>query len=255
MRLGLISDVHGNRIALDAVIADGDDAGVESWWVLGDLVAIGPDPVSTLDRLTALPGVRFVSGNTDRYVVTGDRPHPYPEEVEADPGLRPLFDEVEASFAWTTAALAGTSWLDWLADLPTEQRLELPDGTRLLGIHASVGSDDHAGIDPTIPDDELAALLDGAGADIVLGGHTHRPTDRRVDGVRAVNLGSVSNPITSDLRASYVVIDVDGEDHRLAHRRVAYDHDAFVARTEATDHPATPYITSFQRGAQVRHPA
>ena len=47
-----MSDIHGNRTALEAVIADGTDRGVERWWVLGDLVAIGPDPVGTLELLT-----------------------------------------------------------------------------------------------------------------------------------------------------------------------------------------------------------
>ncbi len=99
VRLGLMSDVHGNEVALDAVIADGASKGVEAWWVLGDLVAIGPDPVSTLERLTNLPGVRFLRGNTDRYVVTGDRPPPYATDVERDPSLGFLFDAVEMVLA------------------------------------------------------------------------------------------------------------------------------------------------------------
>ena len=49
MKLGLLSDVHGNRIALEAVLADGGSQGVDAWWALGDLVAIGPDPVRAFD--------------------------------------------------------------------------------------------------------------------------------------------------------------------------------------------------------------
>ena len=71
VRLGLMSDIHGNPVALDVVIADGPTAGVEAWWVLGDLVAIGLSPVSTAERLAKLELVRFVRGNTDRYVVSG----------------------------------------------------------------------------------------------------------------------------------------------------------------------------------------
>ena len=90
MRLGLISDIHGNEIALDAVLSDGRDLGVDSWWVLGDLVALGPDPVVTLAKLRSLPNVRFVRGNTDRYVVTRARPAPHASDVERDPTLRDL---------------------------------------------------------------------------------------------------------------------------------------------------------------------
>ena len=92
-------------------------------------------------------------------------------------------------------------------------------------------------------------------ADVVCAGHTHQPTDRRVDGVRAVNLGSVSNPITDDLRASYVVLHADGHGHCVEHRRVAYDHDAVLARIARSGHPEWDYIESFQRGEQVKHAA
>jgi predicted phosphodiesterase len=72
MRLALLSDLHGNPIALEAVLADVERCGgADAYLVLGDIVAIGHDPVAVLERLVALPGVRFIQGNTDRYVVTG----------------------------------------------------------------------------------------------------------------------------------------------------------------------------------------
>jgi predicted phosphodiesterase len=64
LRLGLVSDIHGNVKALEAVLADGTAAGVTRWWVLGDLAAVGPEPAPTLERLANLPNVRFVRGNT-----------------------------------------------------------------------------------------------------------------------------------------------------------------------------------------------
>ena len=73
--------------------------------------------------------------------------------------------------------------------------------------------------------------------------------------VRAVNLGSVSNPITDDLRASYVIVSADRHGHTVGHRRVAYDHDAFLRAVAASGHPAAEYIASFQRGEQCRYPA
>jgi predicted phosphodiesterase len=248
MRLGLISDIHGNRIALDAVVADGVANGVEAWWVLGDLVAIGPEPVETYNALATLPRVRFVRGNTDRYVVTGARPAPHAADVERDPSLQGLFDAVAASFAWTHTRLADAGLLEALAQLPASQRLVLGDGTRVLGVHASPRSDDGTGIRPDLSDHELAALVAGSDADIVCGGHTHLATDRSVGGTRAVNLGSVSNPMTDDRRASYVIIESIDGGHRLGHRRVAYDHAAFIDRVEASGHPEAAYIISFQRG-------
>ena len=179
----LLSDVHGNRsIARPWWSADGATASTRR--ALGDLVAIGPDPVSALDLLVELPGVKFVRGNTDRYVVSGDRPFPHAEDVERDPSLLSLQNEVEASFCWTRDQMSEATLL-MLAALPYAQRLVLPDGARLLGVHASPRADDDVGITPDLADDELATLLSGADADVICAGHTHRPADRQVGEQRA----------------------------------------------------------------------
>src|SRR5205823_9755551 len=120
---------------------------------------------------------------------------------------------------------------------------------------ASPGSDDGEGITPHREEADLRRDLEGANADVVCAGHTHQPTDRRVGGVRAINLGSVSNPITDDLRASYVIIHADRSGHYVEHRRVSYDHGAFLATVARSGHPDADYIASFQRGEQVRYPA
>ena len=255
MKLGLLSDVHGNRVALEAVVADGAVAGVDAWWVLGDLAAIGPEPATTLELIAELPDVAITCGNTERYVLTGDRPPPTRADVDARPELLDLVLAVEGSFSWTRGALAAHGWLDWLSALPLEVRTELPDGTRVLGVHASPGRDDGDGITPHRPEDELREALLGADADIVCAGHTHQPTDQRVDTVRAVNLGSVGNPVTDDLRASYVILHADRHGHALEHRRVPYDVDAFLDALARSGHPEVGHISSFVRGEQIRYPA
>src|SRR5687767_12043569 len=106
MKLALLSDIHGNSVALDAVLADiKAQGGVDAHWILGDLVAIGHDPVGVLERLTQLPNARFVRGNTDRYVFAGDRPFPSLTEAEADPKLLSVLVEVAGTMAWTQGAL------------------------------------------------------------------------------------------------------------------------------------------------------
>jgi diadenosine tetraphosphatase ApaH/serine/threonine PP2A family protein phosphatase len=205
--------------------------------------------------LTSVPGLQATRGNTDRYVITGDRPPPSPAEVAARPDLLGQFAQVEGSFSWTRGALAAHGWLDWLAALPLELRTTLPDGTRVLGVHASPGRDDGPGISPDRPEAELAEALAGADADLVCAGHTHRPADRQVGAVRAVNLGSVSNPITDDLRASYVILHTDEAGYHVEHRRVGYDHGAVLERIARSGHPAAAYLESFQRGENVTYAA
>jgi len=255
MRLGVLSDVHGNRHALEAVLADGAVEGVDRWWALGDLVAIGPDPVAVLELLADQPDVVATRGNTERYTLTRDRPPPHAADVLERPQLIDLFAAIQGSFAWTRGALASAGWLGWLAELPLEVRTVLPDGTRVLGVHGTPGRDDGDGISPHRPEEELCAELAGAEADIVIAGHTHRPTDRWVGTVRALNGGSVSNPITDEHRATYVVIHAGEDVHRVEHRRVDYDHDAFLERVRQCGHPEHEYIASFQRGEQYRFPS
>lgn len=250
-----MSDIHGNRVALDAVLADARDVGVDAWWVLGDLVAIGPEPVATLERIAELPSSTVIRGNTDRYVLTGDRPPPHVEDALAKPELLEIVLSMEASFSWTRGALSPTGWLAWLDGLPADVRLTLPDGTSVFGEHASPGRDDGPGITPHREAAELAAAVSIASADIVIGGHTHQPTDRVVDGIRALNPGSISNPIVDDPRAAYLVIHADADRHEIEHRRVAYDRDAFLRTLAECGHPAPDYIASFQRGEQVRYAA
>jgi predicted phosphodiesterase len=155
-----------------------------------------------------------------------------------------VFAEVAASFAWTEGAIAGTPWHDWLAGLAAEQRLELPDGTRLLGVHGDPCRDDGPGLGAHADADAIAA----GHADLVCGGHTHRPFDGMVGDTRIVNLGSVSNPLGRDLRASYVAIDASVGGYSLEHRRVDYDRQAVIDQLERLRHPGRGWIIRHLRG-------
>ncbi len=252
MRLAIFSDIHGNPIALDAVLRDIEEqGGADAHWVLGDLVAIGYDPVTTLERLVALPHVQFVRGNTDRYVVTGDRPPPNIGAVQRHPGLAEKVVEIAHSFAWTQGYVTAMGWLDWLAQLPLEQRMTLPDGTRLLGVHAAPGLDDGMGVRPDLGVAELRKLVANCAADVVCVGHVHWPSDRRVDETRIVNLGSVSNPLAPDLRASYVLLEAAKSGYRLQHRRVEYDRQAVIEAVRRSRHPAGSFIIRHFVGEQT----
>src|SRR5262245_27569741 len=133
MRIAVLSDIHGNSIALDAVLADiRTVGGVQGYWLLGDLAATAHDPVGVTERRAERPHAVFIRGNTDRCTVSGDSPTPLEADVLADLSLLPIFGDVNRSFGWTQGALAVTGWQDWLNDLPLEYHLTLPDGTRVL---------------------------------------------------------------------------------------------------------------------------
>nr|AWJ66284.1 phosphodiesterase, MJ0936 family [uncultured bacterium] len=251
MKLAFFSDVHGNSIALEAVLADSARHGVDGMVVVGDHAAIGPEPAATIERLQSLDNAVFTRGNTDRYTTSHDLPFPTSEEAKKEPELIDLCLEVKASFSWTRGFVTAQGHFDWLANLPLEHRITLPDGTRLLAVHASPGTDDGPGARPDMSQASLQERFHTAEADIVIVGHTHHAMDRHVGDLRIVNLGSVSNPFGPDLRASYVILQANKQDYQLEHHVVDYDHQAVIAAIHASQHPSGHYIISFQRGEQA----
>jgi predicted phosphodiesterase len=248
VRLGLVADIHGNAVALDAVIADGKSHGVDAWWALGDLVLFGPRPVEVLEALLALPGVAFVRGNTDRYVVTGEQPQPHatPADAVGDVDLVERFGYMAGAIGWTRGALCQAGYLDWLERLPPRQHVELPDGSTLLGIHASPSADDGPGIDNIIADDELSKLVAGCEADLIVGGHTHDATDRTIGDVRALNPGSVGLPRRC-VGASWLLIEAGDTYTRVEQRRVPFDVDDVVNDLHARRYPSAAFLEAILR--------
>ena len=250
MKLGVVADVHGNLAALEAVVADAETVGVDKWWALGDLVLFGPRPVETMQLLLSLPGVEFVRGNTDRYVVTGDQPHPHatPEDAVGDPDLVLRYGAMAAGIGWTRGVLVQAEMLDPLERLGDSVRAELPDGSRLLGVHASPGSDDGAGINSSRPDDFLRPLFAGCEADIVVGGHSHDPTDRWIDGMHLVNGGSVGLPRHAG-HAGWLLIDASDDAVEIARREAPFDVESVIDELHRRRQPNADFIQGILRQA------
>jgi len=253
MRLGVIADIHGNEVALRAVLKDAEQLDVDCWWALGDLVLFGPRPVEVLDLLAALPGISMLRGNTDRYVLTGEQPTPHATVADAVGSLDLVqrYASMAASIGWTRGVLDQAGKLSALTSLPTQLRLQLPSGTTVLGVHASPDSDDGRGIDPDISEERLGLLLNGSDADVVIGGHTHRVTDRLVSGVRTLNPGSTGMPDPPGT-AGWLLLEDDGEGLAVTHRTVAFDVAAVIDDLRGRHHPSTEFTTSVLTGQRRR---
>jgi predicted phosphodiesterase len=245
MRVALLSDIHGNLVALNAVLADiAARGGADAYWILGDLVALGPEPIRTLESLAVLPNTRFIRGNTDRYVCICDRPSPSIEEARNNPDLLGTLVEVANTFAWTQGMVTAAGWLKWLQELPLDTRVTLPDDTRFLGVHASPGTDDGPGIAPDVDVIKLNRELAGAHADLICVGHTHRPFEIRLEGVHVVNPGALSLSLTEDKHACYAILTASTRAYSIEHRRVPYDRAAVIHRLEELNHPGRKYLIS-----------
>lgn len=243
MRVAVFSDVHGNAVALQAVIRSARDAGVDAFWVVGDLVANGPQPVEALELLRSLPNLMAVRGNTDRYVLTGDLRGMTPAIGQASaPQEIAALVAASAAHAWTRGCVTVAGHYDWLTELPLELRCRLPDGTRVLLVHASPGRDDGPGLTVEASEAELAQRgFAECDADLVFTGHTHVAADRTLGGVRLINVGSVSLP-TKSRGATWTMIDADQAGYSIQHMEADYDLAAVRAALGAAHHPTAAWL-------------
>ncbi len=256
MRIAVLSDIHGNLPALEAVLADVQAQGApDAYWVLGDLAVFCPWPVETLARLRALPvgcaasAVHFLQGNTDRYLVTAQRPvhHVRSPEDWAEMPARLL--ERETNFLWTVERLPYADY-EFLRDLPPRLEMDVPGYGRIVAVHATP-TDDETVILPATPDDEIRPHLAGLDARLLLYGHTHCPMDRIVDDVRIVNDGSVGIPLDGDPRPAYALLDFEDDECEVTIRRIVYDHEAVIAELERVEHPGVEWMRERLRKASI----
>jgi predicted phosphodiesterase len=208
MRVAIVSDIHGNRRAFQAVLADLRQVAPDLVLHGGDLAYGGAHPADIIDQLRSLgwPGVR---GNTDEMLWS---PESLAEFAARQPKLGPLLAILQEMIPPTLASI-GEERLRWLEGLPY---LSSQEGFSL--VHASPGDLWRAPM-PNASDDELQSTYASLGAQIVVYGHIHRPYIRRPRGMTIANTGSVSQSYDGDRRASYLVI--DGESITI--RRVEYD--------------------------------
>jgi len=208
--VAVVSDVHGNLPALEAVLADGVKRGIERVWNLGDFVGYIPFPNEVIELLRKNCEVSII-GNYDLKVLSF--------VAKSDKWKIKKSDEKYISFKWNSHALTKGS-RRYLDELPKTKRIKI-EGVNVLLTHGSPASEDE-GLVADTPVKRLRELAKIAGADVVLGGHTHRPMVRRAGGVLFVNPGSVGRP-EGDKRASYVILRFADGRVNVEHRLVEYD--------------------------------
>jgi predicted phosphodiesterase len=237
MRLAVFSDVHGNVEALQAVLADLEAlGGADEWWCLGDLAAFGPNPAECIQAIQALPNLKVIQGNTDRYLTTGVRPSMPTPDAETWPKYAVQTLGRDQAFTWTLERLAWPEF-EYLAGLKTDLSLELAGYGWAIGFHAIPGDDEGMALNPASEAHLMRdALLDREGS-LAFGGHTHLAMDRDLGDWRIINPGSVGFPFDGDPRAAYALVSLEEGRLSVDLRRVDYDREAVIAKLEAADHP------------------
>jgi predicted phosphodiesterase len=236
MRYALISDIHANLPALEAVLADIDARGdIDAVYHLGDLVGYGPwpDEVVALLRARAIPGV---AGNYDSTTAAGYKHCGCRYEDARQEELSHL------SYAWTLAHTSAET-KRWLGGLPF--RIDIRPlgghvaGPRLVLVHGNPVLNTVYWTEDR-PDEfclKMAEQLGAKAGDVIAFGHTHKPWHREVGGRHFVNTGSVGRPKDGDWRAGYMLLELDGSSVSVELARVTYDLERITAAIRASELP------------------
>jgi predicted phosphodiesterase len=240
MRLALISDIHGNAVALDAVLADAAARGVDAYACLGDTILSGPQPREALARVRAL-GCPVVRGNCDDLAVRlWGEPTPPPNATPSH--FAPWVAEIDF---WSAHQLTAEE-AAYLAALPLTATIPLADGAALTIFHAAPDSNVRV-LPPEIGDAALAEALGPADGAVLAGGHTHKPMVRSLPGRTFINPGSVGlplarDPVTGGLHnpsdyAEYALLIWEDGALTVDPRRVAVDASAVEAAARSSGMP------------------
>ena len=240
-RLIVLSDVHGNAIALEAVRAAIRSEKPDLVAVAGDLVLNGPDPSGAVDLLRAMEadGAVIVSGNTDVAVADFDYAAAFPWMTDGVP------DTFRAAAEWAHDEL-GDERISWLRRLPCERRLRAEDGTMILVCHASPGSQT-AGFDKELDPNVVIERASRTDARVIACGHTHLPEVRDLGWKIVVNDGSAGYVFDGEPNASWARIDIGGDGVVAEINRTEFDVLAVANAISARGLPGDVY-----RAATVR---
>jgi len=215
MRTGLIADIHGNKLALDTVLAQFDLRAVDSIICLGDVAMLGPQPAESIATLQALQ-IPVVMGNTDAWFCGGDQPGPETARL--------------ANWCREQVSLGD---IDYVQSFAPSIEIELEKGLKLLACHATPRNFDEV-ISAGTPTSDIQAMLNGASQQLIAGGHTHVQLLRQINQQRFINPGSVGlpgiGPRSDDLArnlhvdwAEFAIIDTGNDDLSIEFYRTPID--------------------------------
>jgi putative phosphoesterase len=239
MRVAIVSDIHGNRTAFEAVLADLKQTSPDIVFHGGDLADAGSGPVEIVDQIRNL-GWKGVAGNTDQMLAS---PETFETFANRAPKLASLWDAIRNMAAFTRERL-GEERLSWLRSLPLMQINEL-----VALVHASPGN---PWVAPSAQDsdEQFNSVYSSIAQTIVVYGHIHQPFVRRIGSQTIANSGSVGQPHDGDHRSSYLLID----GFQVEIRRVEYELEREIQAVRSSGLPHAEWIVRTIESASPQMP-
>ena len=212
MKIAIISDIHANFQALQAVLNDIKEQKCEKILCLGDLAMAGPEPEKVINFVKD-QNWEIIQGNTDKMIAEFT-----PELAE---NVKKIFPVMGNALIDDVSVLDETA-KNYLKNLPEQKELNI-EGVKVLLVHGSPRRNNED-ILPDRPIEEIEEIIKGVEADLIFCGHTHVPCGYQTNSKKTVvNVGSVGRPMTKNPNACYVVADFNNGEFSIEHRFVDYD--------------------------------
>lgn len=216
MKIAIISDIHGNMQALEAVLENIKKENCEKVFCLGDLAMAGPEPSKTIEKirqLSTFSDLTLIQGNTDEMIANADNQMLHLLR-ENNPVMASAFeaDILEIS----------EEQKDFLRSIQKEKEIQI-EGIKVLLVHGSPRKNNE-NIFPDLKIEEVEEIIKGTDAALIFCGHTHIPCGYQTNSKQTVvNVGSVGRPFSTEPKACYAVVDINDGCFEIKHNFVPYD--------------------------------
>lgn len=239
MKIAFISDIHGNAIALDAVLEDIEQQRVDKIYVLGDICYRGPEPKRSLDLVRSLH-TEVIKGNADEWVVRGVREGEVPEKA---------LELMNIERQWIVEQLEPTD-IDYLASLPAQINTTIED-IKISAFHATPTSLFDIVL-PNADDQQIEnRLMNANEAQVYVYAHIHRPYIRFLNGRVIMNIGSVGLPFDGLTKSSYGLVEIEDGHLKTSIRRVSYNLESVMALYHEVKYPNAEMMSKVIRTAKI----
>lgn len=246
MKIAVISDIHGNFNALEAVMADIEKEECEKVFVLGDYAMAGPEPAATIDWFFQKQfdsRFKMIQGNTDLMIADFNN-----ELFEFIKNKAPIMAEALKN----DVSILNPVQKDFLRNLPIQLQVE-EEGVKILLVHGSPRKNNED-ILPDTPINEVEAMLENVDADVILCGHTHLPCGFQTSKKKTVvNVGSVGRPFTAEPKSCYLKLTISNGKCLFEHKFVEYNKESASEKLRKREFFGADKLADMLLNPTVRH--
>jgi putative phosphoesterase len=238
MRIVFLSDIHGNAVALEAVLEDISKRNIDKIIVLGDISYRGPEPKRALELVKNL-NTDVIKGNADEWVVRG---------IKEGEVAKSAFTMMNKERDWIHNQLDEED-IQYLEGLSTEIKLEA-DQLKIHAFHAAPSSLFDI-VQPFDSDEDLKDKMMKSDADLFVYAHIHKPFIRYIEGKCLMNIGSVGLPFDGLTKSSYALVDINDSCLQTTIVRVGFDLEKVIKQYQEGDYPNTEQMIKVIQNAKI----